>query len=440
MAVVICNGSELRGRISTAVLEERLMHKYRLLAFAASLMLLVARMVAAQETILGDSQSIADLTSIIPKEYQGAFGELKSGSVDELFYKMLVLARGIKKDDRIAIYARWDSTGKEILKGGLRLQLNQAEGLSAPIGAVYVIYSQLPKVLEQGYSGRILLLTRYQGTIENIPLLAVDMAIYTKEVVASSIQKVPALAPDTLLSVADSARRSLPYSVKVLVATDATWPPMEMKDESGQLVGFDIDLMRAIAKAAGFRVEFLNVAWDGIFSGLDAGKYDAIASAVTITDDRSKAMLFSDPYINAGQVLVVSQDLPAVQALSDLRGRTVGAQIGTTGAFEIDKVKDRYGIILKTYDGIDVAFQDLASGVITGLVCDLPVAAQYARLMQEYAGMLKIVGKQLTEEYYGIALKSGSVNLQKAINAGLAKIASSGELKALHEKWFGAER
>jgi ABC-type amino acid transport substrate-binding protein len=124
---------------------------------------------------------------------------------------------------------------------------------------------------------------------------------------------------------------------KIVVATDATWPPMEMVDENKNIVGFDIDLLTAAANAAGFVVEFKNTAWDGIFAGLEAGKYDAVISSVTITEERQKTMDFSTPYINAGQILVVKSDSTNVTTLADLKGKTVGAQIGTTGAFAIDK-------------------------------------------------------------------------------------------------------
>ena len=91
---------------------------------------------------------------------------------------------------------------------------------------------------------------------------------------------------------------------KIVIASDATFPPMEMVDENKNIVGLDMDLMNLAAKAGGFTVEFKNTAWDGIFAGLDNGKYDAVMSSVTITDERKKTMDFSIPYFNAGQILV----------------------------------------------------------------------------------------------------------------------------------------
>jgi len=139
-----------------------------------------------------------------------------------------------------------------------------------------------------------------------------------------------------LLGVVSCAKKE---PTKITIASDATFPPMELVDTNKNIVGFDVDLMNAAATAGGFTIEFKNTAWDGIFAGLDNGKYDAVMSSVTITDERKKTMDFSMPYINAGQILTVRADLNGVTTLADLKGKTVGAQIGTTGAFEIDKVK-----------------------------------------------------------------------------------------------------
>src|SRR6185369_100263 len=156
----------------------------------------------------------------------------------------------------------------------------------------------------------------------------------------------------------------------ITVATDATWPPMEMVDANKNIVGYDIDFLNAAAKEAGFTVVFKNTAWDGIFAGLDSGQYDAVISSVTITDERKKKYDFSLPYIDAGQILIVPKTERAAK-LADLKGKKVGAQIGTTGAFEVKKV---VGVELKTYDEVGLAFEDMAAGRIGGVVCDEPTA------------------------------------------------------------------
>jgi len=219
----------------------------------------------------------------------------------------------------------------------------------------------------------------------------------------------------------------------ITVGTDATWPPMEFVNEDKELAGYDIDLMNAIADAAGFEVEFQNTAWDGIFAGLGTGEYDAVISSVTITEDRQKTMDFSEPYINAGQVLIVQQSTTGVETLEDLVGERVGAQIGTTGAFEVDKVD---GVELSTYDELGLAIEDLANGRIAGVVADTPIAADYVLQNDEYSDTLKIVGEPFTEEFYGIAVEKGNDEVLALINEGLAQVKDEGIPEQLEDKWL----
>ena len=219
----------------------------------------------------------------------------------------------------------------------------------------------------------------------------------------------------------------------ITVATDATWPPMEMVNENKEIVGYDIDFLRAVAEEGGFNVEFKNVAWDGIFAGIATGKYDAIISSVTITDERKKKFDFSDPYINAGQILVVPKELENVATLADLKGKKVGAQIGTTATFEIKKVE---GLELKGYDEIGLAFEDMAAGRISGVVCDTPVAADYALQRQEYKERFKIVGEPFTEEYYGIVVRKGNKKVLDMINKGIAAVKAKELDKKIEAKWL----
>jgi len=219
----------------------------------------------------------------------------------------------------------------------------------------------------------------------------------------------------------------------ITVATDATWPPMEFVNTSKQIVGFDIDLLNAAAKAGGFQVKFQDTAWDGIFAGLGNGDYDAVISSVTITDQRKKVMDFSIPYLNAGQVLIVRSNMSGVSSLADLKGQAAGAQIGTTGAMEINKVP---GVTLTTYDEIGLAIEDLVNGRIAGVVCDNPTAANYVLQNDNYKDKLKIVGKPFTEEYYGVAVRKGNSRVLNMINQGLQVVLNNGTEQALEAKWL----
>jgi polar amino acid transport system substrate-binding protein len=219
----------------------------------------------------------------------------------------------------------------------------------------------------------------------------------------------------------------------VVVAQDATWPPMEFLNENKEIVGFAPEFMKAVAKEAGFDLELKNVAWDGIFAGLDAGQYDAVCSSVTITEERKKAMDFTQPYYKVRQALVVPKTVD-VKNLEEMKGKTLGAQIGTTGYFTIKKTK---GLTAKSYDEIGLAMEDLFNGRLDGVVCDDPVAAQYALQKAEYAAKLKIAAILETgDEYYGIAVKKGNKELVDLLNKGIKAVQEKGIDKTIRAKWL----
>jgi len=221
-----------------------------------------------------------------------------------------------------------------------------------------------------------------------------------------------------------------PRSIKV--ATDATWPPMEMVDTNKKVVGYDIDFLNAVAKEAGVTVEFKNTAWDGIFAGLDSGQYDAIISSVTITKERQAKYDFTDAYTSIGQILIVPKTDKTSKTIADLKGKKVGSQIGTTGSMEVKKVA---GVESKTYDEIGLAFEDMAAGRISGVVCDEPVAAHFALKKNEYKEKFKIVGKAFTKEGYGIVVKKGNTELVALINKGIKSVKAKKLDTKIHTKW-----
>lgn len=220
---------------------------------------------------------------------------------------------------------------------------------------------------------------------------------------------------------------------KIVIATDATWPPMEYVDESGELVGFDIDMLNALAEAGGFEIEIRNTAWDGIFAGLKNGAYDAVCSSVTITDERKAEMAFTEPYINAGQILIVKKSSTGMTTLDDMAGKRVGVQNGTTGDFALDAYP---AVIRKAYDEVGFAVEDLMNGNLEGVVCDSIVASDFVLGNDAYKGQLMIVGEPFTDEFFGIAVQKDDAELLKKLNDSLAAIKKSGKLDELINTWL----
>jgi len=220
-------------------------------------------------------------------------------------------------------------------------------------------------------------------------------------------------------------------TAKIRVATDATWPPFEYVDEETmEIVGFDIDLMTAIAEKEGLEIEFINVAWDPLLAGIAQCQYDAAISSISILPERVGKMLFSDPYFEAGQLVAVRIDNTDIADKDDLGGKVVGAQIGTTGSFEVDKIA---GATLKTYDDIGLAFQDLMNGQIDAVVADNPLALGY---VGKNPDKLKNAGGVFTEENYGIAVAKGKTELLEKINKGLRVVKAAGLIEQLSQKWL----
>jgi polar amino acid transport system substrate-binding protein len=219
-------------------------------------------------------------------------------------------------------------------------------------------------------------------------------------------------------------------SSKIRIATDATWPPFEYVDDANHIVGFDIDLMNAIAQKEGLDIEYVNVAFDPLLAGMGSGTYDAAISSITIKPERAASMLFSDPYYVAGQMIIVKKDNTSITGQSSLTGKKLGAQLGTTGETYAQGVT---GATVKSYNQIGLAVQDLLNGQIDAVICDTPIANGY---VGKNAATLKIVGTPLTEENYGIAVAKGKDDLLAKINDGLKKVKAEGLIDQLVQKWL----
>ncbi|MHC4777743.1 MAG: basic amino acid ABC transporter substrate-binding protein [Planctomycetota bacterium] len=214
----------------------------------------------------------------------------------------------------------------------------------------------------------------------------------------------------------------------VLVATEAGYPPFE-SDVNGEIMGFDIDLFRAVAEASGFTVEFKNQPFEGLIPGLKGGKFDAAISAMTITSERAEEVDFSDPYYDAGQVVTVREENDSIKDLSDLEGKIIAVQLGTTGFLQASKIE---GVELRTFKSVEPAFLELLAGRADAVINDDPTT----RLILAKEKGLKIVFGPFTEEQYGIAVRKGNAELLARINEGLKKVRDSGEYDRIREKWI----
>jgi polar amino acid transport system substrate-binding protein len=207
--------------------------------------------------------------------------------------------------------------------------------------------------------------------------------------------------------------------------------PFESMDPAGQkIVGFDIDLMDAIAAKENLEVEYVNVGFDQIMTDLAACKYDAAISLIAVSDKRKTTMLFSDPYFQLGQLLTVQSTNTDILGKDSLSGKKVGAQIGTAGASEVGKIA---GAMLITYDSIDLAFTALENGELDAVAADNTLTLTF---IGQSAGKLKAAGEVFAGKDIAVAVCKKNPSLLGRINRGLAAVTADGELNKLINLWI----
>jgi polar amino acid transport system substrate-binding protein len=220
---------------------------------------------------------------------------------------------------------------------------------------------------------------------------------------------------------------------KLTVGSDVPYPPFEEFGSSkSEFKGFDIELMEAIGEKTGHEIEFQDTSFETIFRDVNQGKFDAVISAATITEEREKEVDFSNPYYLSEQAILVKEG-SSIKGLSDLAGKTVGAQQGTTG-LELGKEKAEAGELRPYPEGPD-AINALKAGTVEAVIIDTPVAEHAV----EQTGGIEIAENVPTEEDYGIAVAQGNTELLEEINQGLKEVEEDGTYAKIYEKWFKAE-
>ncbi|MBI2684554.1 MAG: basic amino acid ABC transporter substrate-binding protein [Actinobacteria bacterium] len=228
----------------------------------------------------------------------------------------------------------------------------------------------------------------------------------------------------------NAAADSTTTTTKLSVASDIPYRPFEFTNPgSAEVLGFDVDVVKAAAATFGVTdITFTKRKFDTIFLDVAQKRFDMAASSITITDERKKTVAFSDPYFNARQSIMVRTG-SAIRSLADLKGKTLGAQRGTTGADAAAKVP---GATVKRYELVDDAFTALANGRVEAVVNDFAVSA-YATVAKP---KLKVVAEFGGTEQYGLAFSKDDTSLRDRFNAGLRKIKGDGTYATIYKKWF----
>ncbi len=225
---------------------------------------------------------------------------------------------------------------------------------------------------------------------------------------------------------AENSLKSIKERGYILVGTNPEYPPFELINEKGKLVGFDIDLFEAMAKEIGIKVKWHQLGFETIIGALKSTQIDAAISGLSVTEERRKHVEFSDPYYLSGQVVVVLEESP-LKSLKELKGKRASAGIGTIGAYAAEKID---GVTVITPESNALAFMMLRNNSADVVVADIPVADAYIR-----RGGFRQLGKPLSFEEIAIGFTKGNTELAKAFNVALAKVKADGTYEKLLIKW-----
>lgn len=250
-----------------------------------------------------------------------------------------------------------------------------------------------------------------------------------KSLLAAAVLQVLALAP---LQAGENLDQIKAAGV-LRIGTEGTYAPFTYHDASGALVGFDVEIGRAIAKRLGVEAQFQEGKWDGLIAGLDANRYDAVINQVGITEQRKQKYDFSEPYIASKAVLIVRGDNTDIKSFADLKGKK-SAQSLTSN---FGKLAEANGAELVGTDGFDQSIQLLLSGRADATINDSLSFLDFKKHKPD--ADVKIVAQEEKADYSGVIIRKGEPELLDAINKALTEIKADGTYQKISDQYFGQD-
>lgn len=218
-------------------------------------------------------------------------------------------------------------------------------------------------------------------------------------------------------------------SEKILyVGTNAEFQPFEYL-ENGKIIGFDVELMNAIAAKLNKTVEWKNISFDGLLPALQSKKLDVVIAGMSATEDRKKFVNFSEPYYTSNQMILVNKSNPVVDSFDNLSGHDVGVVLGYTGDIAVSEIE---GVNVHRYNGTGEAIIALKAGKIDAVVLDSEPAKNYAKQNPE----LSLINTNVAKEEYAIAVGKDNKALADDINSALTSLKEDGTYDNLMKKYF----
>lgn len=214
----------------------------------------------------------------------------------------------------------------------------------------------------------------------------------------------------------------------LVMGTNATFKPFEYKD-GDKVIGFDVELAEEIAKNLGAELKIEDMSFDGLLPALESGQIDLAVAGMSVTEDRAKNALFSDPYYIASQQIIVKNE-STIRNKYELENKSIGVQLGTTGDQMAQQIR---GARVVQFPAAPSVLQELVTGRIDAAILDNAPAAQYVASFSS----LKILTTPLSRESYAIAMKKGNQTLLEKVNETISQMKEDGRMKKLLMKHFG---
>ena len=226
---------------------------------------------------------------------------------------------------------------------------------------------------------------------------------------------------------------------ELVVGSSATYRPFAYENPAKEIVGYDVDIIKAVAQKAGLQIKIVNTPWTGIFAALNNGDVDLVISGVTINEKRKQSYDFTAPYFEARQLIAVNKD-STVKSLKDLAGKKVSVVTGSTADDIASREFGKTSPDIKRFESTPLALKELENGGVDAVVADNGVVVNYLSNNGD-KGLVSVEDTEsFAPEYYGIAVKKGNQALQEQINKGLAAIKADGTYDQIYAKWFGAKQ
>lgn len=222
---------------------------------------------------------------------------------------------------------------------------------------------------------------------------------------------------------------------ELVVGSSATYRPFAYESPTKDIVGYDVDIIKAVAQKAGLQIKIVNTPWTGIFAALNNGDVDLIISGVTINDKRKQSYDFTTPYFEARQLIAVSRD-SSVKNLKDLAGKKIGVVNGSTGDDIASREFGKTNSDIRRFESTPVVISELVN---TGLDAAIGDNGVIAFRVQEHKQLKTVSDPSFPKEFFGIVVKQGNKALLDKLNTGLAAVKADGSYAQIYKKWFNAD-